>query len=167
MKALVKYEAARRALAEAKSVDEVKKIRDKAEAMRAYARQAGDPEFAFWAGEIKLRAERRAGGLLKEMAASGEREDRGGDRKSKSPRAALKLPDLGVTNSQSSRWQQTDDLSELEYEQWIGKIKSRGTPFPTLSARALSEQIDLSRGGAFRSLRRCAIPSVISTARPR
>ncbi len=32
---------------------------------------------------------------------------------------------------------------------------------------ALSEQIDLSRGRAFRSLRRCAIPSVISTARPR
>jgi len=33
--------------------------------------------------------------------------------------------------------------------------------------QALSEQIGLSRGEAFRSLRRCKIPSVISTARPR
>ena len=32
---------------------------------------------------------------------------------------------------------------------------------------ALSEQIGLSRGGAFRNLRRCATLSVISTARPR
>ena len=61
---LARYEAACRAVADAKSVDEVKDVRDKAEAMRAYARQAKNRQLEIDASEIRIRAERRIGELM-------------------------------------------------------------------------------------------------------
>ena len=65
--ALVRYDAACRALADAKSVDEVKGVRDKAEAMRAYARQAGNKQLEMDAADIRERATRRIGELMNEQ----------------------------------------------------------------------------------------------------
>ena len=107
---LARYHAARRALAEARSVDEVKDIHDKAEAMRAYAVKARDLEFVWWAAELKLDAERKGGRLLTEMAERGER-DPGGKGAIES-RPAIQLKDLGITLSLSSRWQLSGTVSD-------------------------------------------------------
>ncbi len=61
---LARYEAACRAVAEAKSVDEVKDFRNEAEAMRAYAKQAKNKQLETDAAEIRIRAERRIGELM-------------------------------------------------------------------------------------------------------
>ncbi len=66
--ALMRYDAARKAIAAAHRIDEVKQIRNKAEAVRVYAKQAGDFELQNQAAEIRLFAERRAGQLLSDMA---------------------------------------------------------------------------------------------------
>lgn len=67
MTQLVKYEEARRALAEARSVDEAKDILDKAEALRHYARQREDVELERWVSEIKARAYVRIGEISREL----------------------------------------------------------------------------------------------------
>lgn len=61
---LVRYDAARRALAAAKSIDEVRKIRGSAAALRAYAKQAKNRTLEIDAAEIRIRAERRVGELI-------------------------------------------------------------------------------------------------------
>ena len=83
---------------------------------------------------IKLRAERRAGELLAGMAEAGDRDvGRGGDRKSQSHPATVKLSDLGVSRSQASRWQQSASLPEPEFEAWLGETKA-GASIPAASA---------------------------------
>jgi hypothetical protein len=58
------------------------------------------------AAVIRLWSERRAGKLLEEMKESGERDaGKGGDRKSRYQAGTVKLPELGITYAQASRWQ--------------------------------------------------------------
>lgn len=61
---LVLYEAARRALAEAKSVDEVLLLRTAADQLRAAAHIANNRELEADAAEIRMRAERRVGEMI-------------------------------------------------------------------------------------------------------
>ena len=114
---LIRYDAARKALNACHRVDEVKKIHDKATALLAYARQAGDFELQNTAAEIRILAERKAGQLLVDMGESGQRQAKlnGRPRKvSSTTRLPTTLPKLGITHDQSSKWQRLARLVDDE-----------------------------------------------------
>ena len=118
---IVKLESANKILAEATRLDDVKEIRDKAEALRQYAKQTNlSLEGQNYYAEIKIKAERRAGELLIEI------EMHKGGRPTENPsHDASSLSDLGISYSQSSRWQQMSKLPDEEFEQHVEAIKTK------------------------------------------
>lgn len=128
MTALVRYEAARSALAEAHRIDEVKSIRDKAEAMAAYARQAKDTELIQYATEIKVRAERKCGEMLRESAERGERAtpktSQRRDLVESCDEVTPTLADLGITRDESSRYQKLANMPDDHFETAIDTAKA-------------------------------------------
>lgn len=121
MTQLVRYEQARAALAACHSVDEVKDIRDKAEAMAAYARLAKDNDMIMWATEIKVRAERQAGSMLAAAAERGDRAPQG--RVSPREPKPTTLGDLGISSNQSSRWQSLASMTDAHFETAVATAK--------------------------------------------
>ena len=122
---LIKLDAAKQSLMQASSITEVLDIRDKAEAVRVYAK-ASSQSLALQnkAAEIKLRAERRAGQLLKEM----EKKPPGPEPKDRSHHATdlpPSLSDIGITKSQSSRWQKESEVSEEKFEQFVAECNDQ------------------------------------------
>ncbi len=59
------------------------------------------------------------------MAARGERHKGHGDQKTESQRAIPKLADIGVSASQSSRWQQLAELDEADFESKVAVLKRK------------------------------------------
>jgi N6-adenosine-specific RNA methylase IME4 len=116
MTALIKYETARAALAEARTLDEVKDIRDKAEAIRAYARMAKDQQLEIDATEIRVRAMRRIGEMMED--GKDERAGHGGDRKSKDSEKPLKptLAEAGIDKNLAHQARQLAAMTEEEFE---------------------------------------------------
>jgi PAS domain-containing protein len=132
--ALTRYDAARTALEAAHRVDEVKGIRDKAVALAAYARQAKDNAMILWAGEIKARAERRAGELLRETTKQAGA--RGVGKKVESTQVDSTPPtlkSLGVTRDQSSDWQKIAAIPEPEFERLLAEKAEAEAPVTTSS----------------------------------
>jgi len=120
---LVLWNAARQALAEASTVDELKDIRDRAEAIRAYAQQRGEAHPMLCdIAEIKLRAERRLGELLAETVRPG--------RPAKTSHDERFLPD-GVSWMQSHRWQKVAIVPEEAFERYLAEARDDGQDEPT------------------------------------
>jgi phage N-6-adenine-methyltransferase len=105
-------------LAERLRVEEVTPIIDKWAAFQILAKRAKNTELLKVCIEIRMRAERRAGQLLALMAERGERDSGHGDRQSEKAKShpATQLSGLGVTKTESSRWQQLFRLPEEKFE---------------------------------------------------
>jgi hypothetical protein len=139
-----RYDAMCRAIDAAYEVDEVKDIRDKAIALEAYSKQARNKEAERRAREIRLRAERKVGKLLRAMKkAKGAAQPgigRAGGTRSDGPTA---LRDLGISKEQSSNWQKLADVPEDEFEAAL--VDPTQTPSTIGIIRSAEEQNRLPR----------------------
>jgi hypothetical protein len=108
---LALYDAMCRAIDAAYEVDEVKDIRDKARAFEVYARMAQNVEAERRACEIRLRSERKAGALLKQI-------DRAKAEYGRPLKASTRprLSDFGISYDQSSDWRRLADIPEDQFE---------------------------------------------------
>jgi N6-adenosine-specific RNA methylase IME4 len=133
---LALLDQARHAIATAESMDEVKDIRDKAEAARKYAESASlGLEAQNYAAEVKLRAERKAGELIAQLKLHG------GDRRSNDSDDRVTLEELGISKDQSSRWQLIARLPEKAFERHILGVKESATELTTSSVVKLARQL--------------------------
>ncbi len=108
---LIALDRARQWLVSAGSIEEVNELRARAEAVRVYTRQAElGKEAENAAAEIRLRAEREVGELLKEM-----------------PRNAGGRPaPLGVSRDESSTFQRMAAIPETDFEGRLTAVKQTG-----------------------------------------
>lgn len=144
---LAKLSAATRALAEARTLDQVKHIMDVAEAARTYARAAKlGLEAANHAAEVKLRAERKAGELLQQLErAPGARTDvQPADSLSAGSEYRQTLRDTGVEERTAQRWQTVATVPDEVFEELIAETVNAGDKELT-SALALRKAQELKR----------------------
>jgi hypothetical protein len=131
---LVKYDAACKALAAARVVDEAKQIRDVHIALRAYAKQAKNRQLESDALDIRLRAERRIGELIADQKKTVglNQGARGGGRKD-SPRGSVSDPrdkrptlaEAGIDKHIADRARKLAKMKPAQFEEMLAAEKSR------------------------------------------
>jgi hypothetical protein len=131
--ALIHYDAACKALAEARSIDDAKDIRDKAEAVRAYAKQSKNKKLELDAAEIRMRAERRLGELLaKTDKAPGAREPKALRETPRQNAVATDdrvgpatLEELGISKDLSAKSQRLAAVPSEVFESKLGELRRK------------------------------------------
>lgn len=125
MTALLKYDAACKAIAEAKTVDEVRDWIDKAAAVREYTRRIKNRSMEIDAMEIRVRAKKRRGELIRELKERGQLRDRKAGRpKASESTEALTLEDFGISYDDSSEDQKIAALDGNSFERLIARCRA-------------------------------------------
>ncbi len=132
-----------RLLLESKSVAEVKAFRDRAEAVRKYAKDARlGLDLQNQAAAAKLRAERRAGEILAQMEKShGGRPPKNRLQAATRSAGRAALSELGIEKTQSHRWQRIAAVPEAEFEQYLQRTNAAARE---ITAAGLLREIDKS-----------------------
>ena len=123
MKDLVLYNRMISAISHCSKVDEVKDIRDKALALEHYARQATNVDAERQAINVRVRAERRAGEILKVLQKSKGGQPQKYSVKAKQSTFAEQKHQAGVTNGQATHWQQMAKMPETKFVEKIEDMK--------------------------------------------
>jgi hypothetical protein len=125
---------ARQALAQAKTIEDFKDVRDVGEAAIRLAKSRRDVgiEALLEAQEIVRRAERQLGAMLPEVTGG-----RGGYRKSTN---TMLVDDLGLSHMQSSRFQKIAQLPEDEFEAWVSGCRDAGEEMTQAAALRLAAE---------------------------
>lgn len=112
----------RLAIGMVRDFSEAKFLVNKADAVKYLAKKAESTEdIQRQAAATALRARRRAGELLAEMAERGERATKAGGGPKAESHAATQLHHLGVSKSDSSRWQKMATVPDDEFEAFVNK----------------------------------------------
>ncbi len=128
---LTKYSTMCHAIAECHEVDEVAEIRNKARAMEVYAKQAMNLDAERQAVEIRIRAERKTGQLLKGLekhkgSSGNQYSDCIHDEYSPSEFAQAK-EGANISNRQAQRWQKLAGIPDKEFDKLKGELPADKT----------------------------------------
>jgi hypothetical protein len=149
MNGLVKYEAAKFALAEAVRADEVMNIRDKSAAIAAAARVAKDKQLEIDASEIRIRAERRLGEMLAEQkAGEGLNKGAAAGGVKESPRGNYTEPrdttptlaSVGISKKLSSRAQSLAAIPVEDFEVTLDEHRAQQQAVTTATMQKLADK---------------------------
>jgi hypothetical protein len=128
--------AARRSLAEARTLPDIRRVMEAASVAEDAGRRAAKlaeaqrmaadgveaaNQAANDAAAVRMEAQARAGELLREMAERGDRKRAG-----ETYQAGTSLADLGVTRNESSRWQRVAEVPEQVRQEYVEETKAAG-----------------------------------------
>jgi hypothetical protein len=141
---LVKYEAAKFALSECVRVDEVKDIRDKSAAIAAAARIAKDKQLEIDASEIRIRAERRLGEMIREQK-QGDGLNEGGrplktGTHTEPVNSAPTLASVGISKKLSSRAQSLAAIPAEDFEVTLDEHRAQQQSVTVATMQKLAEK---------------------------
>jgi hypothetical protein len=134
---LPRYEQACRAVAEARTVDEVREIAANADALRAYAKQAKNRQLELDAAEIRIRAERRLGEIMAAQRDTVGVNKGGGDhRVERKPGDPATLAEAGIDKNLAHRARALAGMVSERFEALLDDKRQREDPRLTLDLEA-------------------------------
>jgi len=140
-----------RRLAEIKTVDEAKNIRNVAEAARVYAKSAQlGLEIQNHAAFVKIQAERRAGELMAKLPRADVSRNAAKTKtkvQTGSPFSAV-LKTAGIAPTTAKRWQQMAQVPDAVVRKYVADLDARGYEVTSAGVRRMWKEL---RGGSLRA----------------